>query len=105
MNLTERKLQLYIAQAGVCCYCEKPMLVPGDMTFKKFGQLYGLSVRSVKHRVATLEHLVRRADGGTRHRFNIALACQFCNSKRQETSWVLFKSERMGNRIPTELRS
>ena len=99
------KHRLYVAQAGVCCYCEKPMLMTGDMTVKRFAALYGSTRRHAAQRVASIEHLVKRADGGTRHRHNIALACVFCNSKRHDKSWVLHKSERMQNRIPTELRA
>lgn len=99
------RTRLYIAQAGVCCYCEKPMLLTDDMTVKRFAKLYGLTTVTARQRIASLEHLVRSADGGTNARNNLALACVFCNSKRQDKSWVLFKSERMQNRIPAELRA
>ena len=99
------KTKLYVAQAGTCCYCDKPMLITGDMTVKRFGAIYGLTRRQAAQRVASIEHLVRRCDGGTNARHSIALACIFCNTKRQDKSWVLFRSERMQNKIPPELRA
>lgn len=105
MNKPSLRTQLYIAQAGVCCYCDKPMLMLGDLSQKRFGALYGLTARQVRQRIASLEHLHRKADGGSNHRSNVALACVGCNTKRQAKSWVLFKSERAQNKIPPELRA
>jgi 5-methylcytosine-specific restriction endonuclease McrA len=103
-GLGRKKTQLYIAQAGECCYCGKVMLAVGDMTVRRFASLYGLTLAVAKQRVATLEHLQRRAEGGLATRNNVALACLFCNSKRHDKNWVLYKSERMRNVIPSALK-
>lgn len=99
------RTRLYVAQAGECCYCDKPMLLTGDMPVKRFARLYGLSEKQARARIASLEHLTRKADGGTTGLDNVALSCVFCNSHRQEKSWVLHRSERKQSRIPVELRA
>ncbi|WKL25589.1 HNH endonuclease [Sinorhizobium meliloti] len=38
-------------------------------------------------RVASVEHLHRRADGGTSHWSNLAMACKRCNNSRGERDW------------------
>ena len=91
MKLRDR---LYVAQAGSCCYCDKPMFMRGHISAGRFGSLFGLTNAQAKLRVATLEHLKRRADGGTNQRDNLALACQACNSRRQGTNWVEYRSQR-----------
>lgn len=42
----------------------------------------GIDERTLAHRTATKEHLMRRAEGGKRTKFNIVAACGFCNSNR-----------------------
>nr|WP_240543070.1 HNH endonuclease [Sinorhizobium meliloti] len=43
---------------------------------------------------ATLEHLQRRADGGTGHPSNLAMACKRCNNTRGERDWLSYASWR-----------
>ena len=86
--------RLYVAQAGECCYCGKVMLPFGVLSQRRFAEFYGLTVRQAKHRQATIEHIKRKAEGGTSHISNLAAACSLCNSKRQETSWVEYASQR-----------
>ena len=45
---------------------------------------------------ATIEHLQRKADGGTDHPSNIAMACKRCNDERGSTPWNEYKSFRRG---------
>ena len=97
--------RLYIAQAGECCYCGKIMLPFGVVSQRKFAGFYGLSARQVRHRQATIEHLTRRADGGTNRRDNLAAACSLCNSKRQAMSWVEYASERQRSPLLKLLRA
>jgi 5-methylcytosine-specific restriction endonuclease McrA len=85
---------LYIAQAGRCCYCDHVMYTQGALGASRFASLYGLTKRQALARKASLEHLVKKADGGTSRRHNVALACVACNSKRQDTSWVEFATHR-----------
>lgn len=42
---------------------------------------------------ATIEHLRRRADGGTDRLDNLAIACLQCNYMRGTMSWVEFKTQ------------
>jgi hypothetical protein len=44
----------------------------------------------------TIEHLRRKADGGTSHPDNKALACYECNSERGDMDWLTYKSLKMG---------
>lgn len=65
---------LWERQDRRCCYCQRHVY----LDFEHGNQ------------TATLEHLKRRADGGTDHRDNYAVACARCNSQRGEMSWVEF---------------
>lgn len=74
------------AQRGKCCYCGKTMLARGSL--KPNGKPHPLS--------ETIEHLRRKADGGTNHPDNKALACLSCNNKRGSMDWLTYKSLKMG---------
>lgn len=75
---------LHKAQGGRCCYCGRGVVMPGPHGWKQGHQ----------HRdnAATMEHLQRKADGGTDRLDNLALACKSCNSRRGAMSWVEFKT-------------
>lgn len=88
------KDRLYIAQAGRCCYCDEVMLPFGVISQARWSRLYGISRRQARARSASIEHLVRRADGGGNGVDNLALACTACNSKRQGMSWLMFATQR-----------
>lgn len=63
MNAKTRKrivTELWEAQNHRCLWCEK--VIP--------------------RAIATLEHLIAKADGGTDDRINLAAACASCNRKR-----------------------
>ncbi|AWM25001.1 HNH endonuclease [Sinorhizobium fredii] len=77
-------LQLFGKQGGKCCYC---------------GVHVTLSYRwSDQQRpdAATLEHLQRRADGGSNHPDNLAMACKKCNDGRAELDWLTWRSLKQG---------
>lgn len=74
------------AQRGKCCYCGTKLLARGAMGSN--GKLH--------RRSETIEHLRRKADGGTNHHDNKALACLACNVGRGSTDWLTYKSLKMG---------
>ncbi|AHG45149.1 HNH endonuclease [Rhizobium leguminosarum bv. trifolii CB782] len=77
-------LKLFQKQEGRCCYC---------------GQHVILSYRwrdQQRPDAATIEHLQRRADGGTDHPDNIAMSCKACNEGRQEIDWLTYRSLKRG---------
>lgn len=75
-------------QRGRCCYCQVEMT-----THKapKNGPHPGTA--------ETIEHLQRRADGGTNRRDNLALACRDCNMGRGTIDWLTYTSLKRGELI------
>lgn len=53
--------------------------------------------------LATVEHVRRKADGGTNELRNKALACYRCNTERGEIDWLTYTSYRRGEIYITEL--
>lgn len=87
------------SQSGLCCYCERPMARHGETARAEAARL-GVSRRGIHKRRETIEHLQQLAKGGTSHRDNLALACKDCNSRRGDTDWLTYKSQRMGELRP-----
>lgn len=56
-----------------CHWCKRTMIFAGPQT---------------NPLRATLEHVTRRADGGTSHPSNLRLACRRCNSSRHTPGWT-----------------
>jgi len=84
-NSTHRAL-LIGRQGNKCCYCARQLLKP-----------QALLPNGKNHpHAATIEHLWRRADGGSNGLHNKAVACQECNSGRGKTDWLTYKSMKMG---------
>lgn len=81
---------LHKAQGGRCCYCGCGVIMPGSHSWKQNLQL--------RPNAATVEHLRRKADGGTDRLDNLAMACKSCNSRRGAMSWVEFKT--IMSRVP-----
>lgn len=79
---------LFERQGGLCCYCKVKMVHPPRPSTGK-----------VPRNTATLEHLRRRAEGGTHHRDNLALACARCNSGRKAVDWFTYASRKQGEAI------
>lgn len=78
----ELRATLRQKQGGRCCYCRVKMRI---------------SFSNSKHPYAeTLEHLDRRADGGSNARDNIALACYDCNSGRGSIDWLTYTTIKRG---------
>lgn len=77
-------------QGGKCCYCGVKLIMPPKKAMRFTNGM------QFNKRAATLEHLRRKADGGTNHPDNLALACRLCNSRRGDMSWVEFKTRQEG---------
>lgn len=75
---------LYKIQGGLCCYCEVKM---------RKGQV------PPEKDTATLEHLQRKANGGTNGLDNLAASCFECNSGRGLIDWLTYKTYRMGEMV------
>lgn len=82
---SEVRVHIRRLQKGLCCYCERPMLV---------GKWVGGG--TIPPEAETVEHLKRKAEGGTNDKDNIALSCKECNSGRGLMDWLTYKSYRMG---------
>lgn len=80
--------ELYIAQDGLCYYCQQPTKTKRYIEPQDFiGIVKGWIVWRYKglvrrDRLATIDHLKPIAEGGTNDRENLVLACQPCNYKR-----------------------
>ena len=71
----QQKVRQFKHQNGLCCWCLKPMELK-EMTADEWAQ------RASFPNLATWEHLVPLARGGTDSRFNRVLAHRFCNNER-----------------------
>ncbi|WP_318013630.1 HNH endonuclease [Mesorhizobium sp. BR-1-1-8] len=74
-------------QDGRCFYCDELML----LSFAQRDNIWS--------RTATLEHLVRRADGGSSTRGNLVCACRECNQKRGDIPWEEYRALRRDRRM------
>lgn len=79
------KARLFELQGGKCCYCGKAVRLAPEP--------WGLG-NPTPDDFATLEHLQRKADGGSSHPDNLAVACFQCNTLRGEMNWCEFASVR-----------
>jgi 5-methylcytosine-specific restriction endonuclease McrA len=83
------KKLLFERQGGLCFYCDRPTWLPSEGVKKGAARL-GLPVeghgwrKTTRKRMATLEHLHRRADGGPDQIENYAVACRSCNGSRDD---------------------
>lgn len=93
-NRTHRDL-LIGHQRNRCCYCECKLL----------STRAALPNGKIHPQAATIEHLKRRADGGTHGLHNKAVACHSCNTGRGATDWLTYKSIKMGEIVTPFLRA
>jgi hypothetical protein len=86
---------IFEAQNWRCCYCGFRMRAVEPWECEaRYARLFGYpyqpgaaAVRQFLHRsLATIEHLHRRADGGSDYYDNLAGACNWCNSNRMDRS-------------------
>ena len=98
--LTPSALRMCICseQNWRCCYCGVRMFAGEPMecamAYCVANRLPSSNPKKVakllRWRLATVEHLLRRCDGGGNERGNLASACGWCNSNRQDrtsTDW------------------
>lgn len=72
-----KKRRLYLSQKGRCCFCNTKMLLDSG---------------SIPHcRIATIEHVIPRSQGGVNGWKNYKLSCQSCNSLRGVIPFDEFK--------------
>lgn len=69
-----------------CCYCGVALI---DVTDEIIGQL----TPRLRYRCATLEHIIRKADGGTDQCANLTAACYWCNTHRNDLAALLWFSQ------------
>ncbi|EJC75597.1 HNH endonuclease [Rhizobium leguminosarum bv. trifolii WSM2012] len=77
-------LKLFDLQNGRCCYCDRFVILSADRRIQQWSE------------AATIEHLQRRADGGSNHIHNLAMACRRCNNERGDMDWQTYASFRRG---------
>lgn len=77
--MNKRKKKLRVRDGDLCCYCETPML------------FYVVAKGPLASQMATVEHVKRRADGGTNDLENLKLACMDCNTRRGTLSYEYWR--------------
>lgn len=87
MEKSRAKKLLFERQGGLCFYCDRPTWMPAEGA-KKSAERLGMPTeghrwhKDVRLRMATIEHLHRRADGGPDKIENYVIACNGCNASR-----------------------
>jgi 5-methylcytosine-specific restriction endonuclease McrA len=77
-------LKLFDRQNGRCCYCDRFVIMSADYNIQQWPD------------AATIEHLRRRADGGSNAPHNLAMACKRCNQERGAMNWLTYATFRRG---------
>jgi hypothetical protein len=95
MNTTAKLKQLIRKHGAACYYCGEPIVQVAILREQQIIRLtcYTVSYRAFgkivhKARIATIEHLKPRAEGGTNHDDNLRPACAECNSEKQREQMV-----------------
>jgi 5-methylcytosine-specific restriction endonuclease McrA len=95
-----RKLDILSEQQGHrCCYCGVRFPDPPDGIRHKRGKRRWreLLPTEVQMRMATIEHVVRRTDGGPLTWENEVAACTRCNTRRGEMdAFIYFRTRQQG---------
>ena len=77
-KLNGLRQKMFKAQGGKCCYCSVSVIIPTRQGRGK--------------RVATIEHLQRKCEGGKSIPDNLAISCQECNNNRGQVDWLTYKT-------------
>lgn len=85
MNGKRKRDMLRAVQGNRCCYCDVHLIPACPQG------------RTAPPNSETLEHLRRKADGGTNHPDNLALSCRECNIGRGSLDWLTYKTIRSGH--------
>ena len=78
-RIPKKRSNAFVAQGGLCYYCNQPMWLDDPGAFAK---RHGLTSKQSRQFMCTLEHLLPRCRGGTICQANVAAACLCCNKKR-----------------------
>lgn len=78
-SISKLRYSAFVAQAGLCYYCGRPMWADEP---EQFARMYGLTPAQAAQRRCTAEHLQAQCDGGLNCHSNIAAACHYCNQRR-----------------------
>jgi hypothetical protein len=87
MEKRKAKRRLFAQQRGKCFYCQHDTWMPSEGKLSAAARLgfptegHGWT-KPLRRRMATIEHLHRRADGGPNKIENYVVACHGCNSSR-----------------------
>lgn len=93
---------LWYMQAGECFYCGQQTWYGGRESKRDAKLRLGLTTtKDLRRRQASLEHLHRKSEGGTRAMPNVIMACVGCNSGRQTTPPLLHLAAMRGAIQPT----
>ncbi|MFA6049734.1 MAG: HNH endonuclease [Candidatus Paceibacterota bacterium] len=76
------KARVFEDFGGLCAYCLIPM------------RLHEHNVDRVRGNVATVDHVIPKARGGTNEHYNLLIVCAACNRNKGEMSLVAFLSLR-----------
>lgn len=71
-RLRNKRRRLWQRQKGLCYWCGCKTLLPQSGKAEK------------THRTATIDHVIPRAKGGSNQPDNCVMACDACNSMRNE---------------------
>lgn len=96
LRASKRREQIWQDQDGKCCYCDRDTILPRVLVEKFVGEFddaeQGFLIDKLmadprfKRRwhddLATIEHLIPKAAGGTDARHNLAMACARCNQEK-----------------------
>ena len=75
------KLKKLLKRDGdLCCWCSHLVATPRKIYLWEKHQ----DERRLTHRIATIEHIKPKCDGGTNRLSNLKVACLSCNSRRLE---------------------
>lgn len=86
---------------GECFYCGVETWVPVHESKKAAKERLGIKTfRELHARMASREHLHRRAEGGADTVQNLVLSCNQCNTSRGRKPVLLYLSERRSHANP-----
>lgn len=81
MHIADKRTFLFHQQNGLCHYCGKEMILAGYP---------GRMSRPERKRMASKDHIIPRAHGGTHNIKNLVCACNHCNTRRGTMPYHLF---------------
>lgn len=94
-KLRDLLTQLIERQDGQCFYCSCEIYQIGDAQLGwRPNPRPGVPWSGPPPKLATIEHLIKQADGGTDDEANLVAACTKCNNSRGDVPWETWKEQR-----------